>query len=74
MEDYESFQLSPLHKSILGLSEANLEMQLATSTAWIDIPDSLGRTPLNVATWRGDVAAVATLPEVRCFPDDLHAN
>ncbi|OCK90071.1 ankyrin [Cenococcum geophilum 1.58] len=68
MEDYESFQLSPLHKSILGLSQVNLEMQLSTSTAWIDVQDTLGRTPLNVATWRGNVSAVSTLLKYNASP------
>ena len=61
LNDYESFNLSPLHKSIVGLNRVSLEMQLSTSTLYIDIPDSLGRTALSAAAWRGDAKSVRTL-------------
>lgn len=38
MDDYESFQLSPLHKSIMGISPLDLEAQLSASTVYIDSP------------------------------------
>ena len=75
-DDYESFQLSPLHKSILGISSVALESQLTSNTVYIDSPDSLGRTALSTAAWRGDVSAVRTLlhfgasPNV-CTPTEL---
>jgi len=61
LDDYESFHLSPLHKTIVGLSRISLEMQLSTSTQYIDMPDSLGRTALSAAAWRGDAKSVRTL-------------
>lgn len=61
LDDYESFHLSPLHKTIVGLSRVSLEMQLSTSTKYIDVPDSLGRTALSAAAWRGDAKSVRTL-------------
>ncbi|WKT54221.1 hypothetical protein QSH57_004805 [Fusarium oxysporum f. sp. vasinfectum] len=61
LNDYESFQLSPLHKSLLGISPLCLQMQLAASTVSIDTPDSLGRTTLSAAAWRGDATSVRTL-------------
>ncbi|KAF9776353.1 hypothetical protein IL306_005491 [Fusarium sp. DS 682] len=61
LNDYESFQLSPLHKSLLGISPLCLQMQLAASTVSIDTPDSLGRTTLSAAAWRGDASSVRTL-------------
>jgi ankyrin repeat protein len=50
-----------VHKSVLGISGISLPTQLASSTAFIDAPDSLGRTSLSAAAWRGDAAAVDLL-------------
>lgn len=61
LDDYESFNLSPLHKTVVGLSRVSLEMQLSTSTKHIDVTDSLGRTVLSAAAWRGDAKSVCTL-------------
>lgn len=61
LNDYESFQLSPLHKSVLGISPISLQTQLAASMGSIDIPDSLGRTTLSAAAWRGDAESVRIL-------------
>ena len=61
IDDYESFQLSPLHKSILGISSLSLESQLQATTVFIDSTDSLGRTALSAAAWRGDASAVRIL-------------
>jgi ankyrin repeat protein len=61
LDDYESFQLSLLHKTVLGITGISLATQLAASTANIDAPDSLGRTSLSAAAWRGDADAVETL-------------
>jgi ankyrin repeat protein len=69
IDDYESFQLSPLHKSILGISSLTLESQLLVSTVYIDSPDSLGRTALSAAAWRGDVSAVQTLLQYGASPN-----
>jgi ankyrin repeat protein len=69
IDDYESFQLSPLHKSILGISPLDLEAQLAASTVYIDTPDSLGRTALSAAAWRGDASAVRGLLEYGASPN-----
>ena len=69
IDDYESFQLSPLHKSILGISPLDLEAQLAASTVYIDTPDSLGRTALSAAAWRGDASAVQALLEYGASPN-----
>lgn len=69
IHDYESFQLSPLHKSILGISSLTLESQLLVSTVYIDCPDSLGRTALSAAAWRGDISAVQTLLQFGASPN-----
>lgn len=69
IDDYESFQLSPLHKSILGISSLNLESQLQATTMFIDSPDSLGRTALSAAAWRGDASAVETLLQFGASPN-----
>lgn len=69
IDDYESFQLSPLHKSILGISPLDLEAQLSASTVYIDTPDSLGRTALSAAAWRGDAYAVQALLEYGASPN-----
>ncbi len=69
LDDYESFQLSALHKSVLGISGISLEKQLAVSTADIDAPDSLGRTSLSAAAWRGDVDAVDLLLQHGALPN-----
>ena len=68
IHDYESFQLSPLHKSIVGISPLTLESQLLVSTVYIDSPDSLGRTALSAAAWRGDISAVQTLLQYGASP------
>jgi ankyrin repeat protein len=69
IDDYESFQLSPLHKSILGISSLSLESQLMATTVFIDSPDSLGRTALSAAAWRGDASAVGTLLQFGASPN-----
>ena len=52
---------STLHKTILGLSHNDLESELASSTAAINVGDSKNMTPLCLATFRNDVQAVKTL-------------
>lgn len=61
LDDYESFHLSPFHKTVVGLSRISLKTQLSASTKYIDVPDSLGRTTLSAAAWRGDAKSVRTL-------------
>ena len=52
---------STLHKIVLGLSHNDLESELASSTAGINVGDSKNMTPLCLATFRNDVQAVKTL-------------
>lgn len=52
---------STLHKIILGILHKDLETELATSTAAINVGDSKNITPLCWATIRNDVQAVKAL-------------
>ena len=52
---------STLHKTILRLSHNDLESELASSTAGINVGDSKNMTPLCLATFCNDVQAVKTL-------------
>jgi ankyrin repeat protein len=58
---FDALQFSNLHKIILNLFTADLEIQLQMSTAEIDLPDSGGQTPLFWAALRGDEKSVITL-------------
>ena len=57
-ECIERRNFSPLHKIVLGMVPNDLEAELATSTASINLPDSNGRTALSLASERGDMQAV----------------
>ncbi len=52
---------STLHKIILGIASKDLESELKTSTARINVGDSKNRTPLWWAVIRSDLQAVKTL-------------
>lgn len=52
---------STLHKIVLGILYKDLETELATSTAAINIGDSKNMTPLCWATIRNDLQTVKTL-------------
>lgn len=64
-QSYDSLderQFSRLHKIILGLTPGStLEHELAQSTATINDPDNVGRTPLFWAAAHGDLEAVTLL-------------
>jgi ankyrin repeat protein len=53
--------LTPVHKIVLGISNASLDDYLSLSTAEIDKKDVMGKTPLHFAAVRGDLDAVSTL-------------
>jgi ankyrin repeat protein len=66
---FETLQFSVLHKTILGITNLDLETQLLASTSNIDAPDSSGQTPLFWASVRGDEAAVKTLLKYGANPN-----
>jgi ankyrin repeat protein len=57
----ERREFTVLHKIVLGLVQKDLEQELKASTAEINIPEIIGRTPLSMAAERSEVEAVATL-------------
>lgn len=59
----EERQFSILHKVVLGLlsTPRDLDLELATSTKNINLPDSEGRTPLSWAAECGNVSALRSL-------------
>ena len=71
MDDHDSLSLSPIHKSVLGISAVPLECQLESSTALIDAPDLHGCTPLHWAATRRDTEAVKTLLDYGASPNVL---
>ncbi|KUJ10167.1 ankyrin [Mollisia scopiformis] len=62
-------QFNRIHKSVLGIIGTALEDELAISTATIDTPDNLGRTPLFWASRRADVKATSLLLEYGAHTD-----
>lgn len=54
-------QFSRIHKCVLGIIGSNLVDELQISTAAINTPDNMGRTPLYWSASRGDEAAITTL-------------
>jgi ankyrin repeat protein len=60
-EDLQRRNFTTLHRILFGLSETTLDTYLKLSTAEIDIPCSLGRTPLCWAALRKDFLPVQTL-------------
>lgn len=74
MDHHDSLDLSPIHKSVLGVSAVPLECQLELSTALIDAPDLHGFTPLHWAATRGDTEAVKTLLDYGASPNVLSST
>jgi ankyrin repeat protein len=60
-EDLNRRNFTTVHRLLFGLSETTLETYLKLSTAEIDVPCSLGRTPLCWAALRKDFLPVQTL-------------
>jgi len=56
-------QFTRLHKCVLGLIGTSLAQELEISTALLDAPDNLGKSPLFWASRRGDATAVRLLLE-----------
>ena len=63
VDDLSKRGFSPLHRIIFGLSKVDLESYLSLTTAEIDIPCTLGRTPLFWACVRQDPELVRILLE-----------
>ena len=61
LEGLESLEVNPLHKIILGFSEADLQQQIELSPWMINDKDSCGNTPLIWAARRDDAKAVTVL-------------
>ena len=64
---------STLHKILLGLSHDDLESELESSTAEINVGDSRMMTPLFLATMRNDLQAVKTLLTYGADPNVVDA-
>ena len=64
---------STLHKIVLGISSKDLESELETSTAAINVGDLRNRTPLCWATIRNDMQAVKTLLAFGANPNVVDA-
>lgn len=64
----EDWQLTPVHKIVLGLSSIDLVEQLNLSAADINTPDSHGRTPLWWSVRRKDLSATSALLKLRADP------
>jgi ankyrin repeat protein len=60
-ECLERWNFTTIHKIILGLSCKDLELELESSTAEIDIADSNGRTAVSFAAERSDLKALSLL-------------
>ncbi len=60
---YDSLELTLLHRIVLGLSSADLEIQLGHSAKEINDGDAEGRTPIWWAARRGDLDKVRILLE-----------
>ena len=60
---------STLHKIILGIVDRDLESELETSTARINVGDARNLTPLCWATIRNDLQAVRTLLAFHADPN-----
>jgi ankyrin repeat protein len=61
--------LTPVHKIVLGISNASLDDYLNLSTADIDKKDVMGKTPLHFAAVRGDVDTVSILLQHEADPN-----
>ena len=64
---------STIHKIVLGVISKDLESELETSTAAINVGDSRNRTPLCWATIRNDLQAVKTLLTFGANPNVVDA-
>jgi ankyrin repeat protein len=64
----DDWQLTPLHKIVVGLTMVDLRALLEASTADINQRDAHGRTPLWWAVNREDVVVVSTLLEFDADP------
>ena len=61
-EGAEEYNLSIVHRRVLGLERGSLEeLVKETPQAIINAPDSFGKTPLLYASRRGDIEAVKSL-------------
>jgi ankyrin repeat protein len=60
-ECLERWNFTTIHKIVLGLSGKDLELELESSTAEIDITDSNGRTAVSFAAERSDLTALSLL-------------
>lgn len=67
----ERCEYGTVHKVVLGLATSGLEEQLMISTAEINAPDRVGRTPMLWASRRGDTSAVSTLLRYHADPTIL---
>jgi ankyrin repeat protein len=69
-EDHLESRIFPaVHKTILGLVNADLRQQLELSTSTIDSKDADGRTALSWAAAKGDADAVNILLEFGANPN-----
>ncbi|KAL9041181.1 MAG: hypothetical protein Q9214_004199, partial [Letrouitia sp. 1 TL-2023] len=58
---FDHVNYTPLHRIILGLSTTKLTEQLDLDGSYVNVSDSLGRTPLHWAAARGDIEKLKTL-------------
>ncbi|EED15180.1 serine/threonine-protein kinase ripk4, putative [Talaromyces stipitatus ATCC 10500] len=59
---------TPLHHVVIGLEKADVYQQLRLNNNCINIPDSLGRSPLHWAVIQGNTSIIAALLEHGAFP------
>ena len=70
-EMFEDLDLTPIHKSVLGLVGTPLETQINLSKEYINVKDAGGRTAFMWATRRGDLSSMELL--IR-YEADIHAT
>ena len=62
---------TPLHHVVIGLEKADLYQQLRLNNGCINIPDSLGRSPLHWAAIQGNTSAIEALLANGASPNSM---